>query len=120
LIHPKNAEPARAHTSGRAWPYQGERALNGVQARWCVRFFGQVQHVGFRYTALYFARKAYLTGWVKNLSDGSVLLEAQGGTAQLRKFLIQLKSQPHIHIEKMDITVLPLQPYERGFQVKTA
>jgi len=66
---------------------------------------------------MYLAKKLYLTGWVKNLSDGSVLLEAQGGTAQLRKFLIQLKSQPHLHIEKSAITVLPLQPYERGFRV---
>ena len=92
--------------------------MNGVQARWRIRFFGQVQHVGFRYTALYLARKDYLTGWVKNLSDGSVLLEAQGGTAQLRKFLIQLKSQKHLHIEKSTIAVLPLQPYERGFHVQ--
>ena len=62
-------------------------------------------------------KELYLTGWVKNLHDGSVLLEAQGGTAQLRKFLIQLKSQKHIHIEKSTITVLSLQPYERGFRV---
>ncbi len=73
--------------------------------------------MGFRYTAMYLARKLYLTGWVKNLHDGSVLLEAQGGTAQLRKFLIQLKSQKHIHIGKSVITVLPPQPYERAFRV---
>ncbi|MBR6185897.1 MAG: acylphosphatase [Clostridia bacterium] len=92
--------------------------MSETQARWRVRFFGQVQHVGFRYTALYLARKLYLTGWVRNLSDGSVLLEAQGGTSQLRKLLIQLKSQPHLHIEKSEITPLPIQPYERGFHVQ--
>ena len=86
--------------------------------RWRVQFFGQVQHVGFRYTALYIAKKLYLTGWVENLPDGSVLLEAQGSVAQLRKFLIQLKSQPHIHIEKADITILPRQPFERGFRIR--
>ena len=85
--------------------------------RWRIQCFGKVQHVGFRYTAMYLARKLYLTGWVKNLHDGSVLLEAQGGTAQLRKFLIQLKSQKHIHIGKSVITVLPPQPYERAFRV---
>ena len=67
---------------------------------------------------MYLAKGLYLTGWVKNLQDGSVLLEAQGGTAQLRKFLIQLKSPQHLHIEKSLITVLPLQPYERGFRVE--
>ena len=66
---------------------------------------------------MYLAKDLYLTGWVRNLDDGSVLLEAQGGTAQLRKFLIRLKSQPHIHIEKNVIGVLPLQPHERGFTV---
>ncbi len=88
-----------------------------AQERWRVQCSGRVQHVGFRYTAMYLARKLYLTGWVRNLHDGSVLLEAQGGTAQLRKFLIQLKSQKHIHIEKSIITVLPPQPYERAFRV---
>ena len=89
-----------------------------VQERWRVQCFGKVQHVGFRYTAVYLAKDLYLTGWVQNLHDGSVLLEAQGGTAQLRKFLIQLKSQKHLHIEKSTITVLPLQPYERSFRVR--
>ena len=88
-----------------------------AQERWRIQCFGKVQHVGFRYTAMYLARKLYLTGWVINLHDGSVLLEAQGGTAQLRKFLIQLKSQKHIHIGKSVITVLPPQPYERAFRV---
>ncbi len=89
-----------------------------AQARWRVRFTGQVQHVGFRYTALYLARNLYLTGWVENLPDGSVLLEAQGGTAQLRKFLIRLKSQPHLHIEKADISILPFRKWERGFRIR--
>ena len=89
-----------------------------TQERWRVQCFGKVQHVGFRYTAMYLAKGLYLTGWVKNLHDGSVLMEAQGGTAQLRKFLIQLKSQKHLHIEKSTITVLPLLPYERAFSVR--
>ena len=93
--------------------------MNTVQERWRIRFSGRVQHGGFRYTALYLAREGYLTGWVRNLPDGSVLLEAQGGTAQLRKFLIRLKSQPHIHIEKAEITVLPCKPADRGFHVRS-
>ena len=67
---------------------------------------------------MYLAKGLYLTGWVKNLQDGSVLLEAQGGTAQLRKFLIQLKSQRHLHIEKSLIAVLPPLPNERDFRVQ--
>ena len=93
--------------------------MGETQARWRIQCVGQVQHVGFRYTVLYIAKKLYLTGWVENLPDGSVLLEAQGAVAQLRKFLIQLKSQPHIHIEKADITILPRRPFERGFRIRT-
>ena len=83
-----------------------------------MQCFGRVQHVGFRYTAKYLAGDLDLTGWVKNLHDGSVLMEVQGGTAHLRKFLIQLKSQRHLHIEKSLIAVLPPLPNERDFRVQ--
>ena len=91
--------------------------MNSIQARWRIQCWGQVQHVGFRYTALYLTRDLYLTGWVRNLPDGSVLTEAQGGTAQLRKLVLRLKSQPHIHIEKTEITEIPLIEAERSFRV---
>ncbi len=66
--------------------------------RWRIYFSGTVQHVGFRYTAYYLARGLYLTGWVDNLPDGRVVLEAQGRVSQVRKLLFQLKSQAHIKI----------------------
>ena len=91
--------------------------MSGAQGRWRIVFYGRVQHVGFLYTAMYLAQGLYLTGWVRNLPDGSVLMEAQGGTAQLRKLLIRLKSQPHLHIEKTDISMISLRPYERHFRV---
>ncbi len=90
-----------------------------TQARWRIRFYGKVQHVGFRYTAIYLAKDLYLTGRVSNLPDGSVLLEAQGGVKNLRKLLIRLKSQPHIHIEKAEIEELPLKPFERGMKINS-
>ena len=86
--------------------------------RWHVFFSGRVQHVGFRYTAYYLARKLYITGWVDNLPDGRVEMEAQGPVSQLRKLVVQLKSQAHIHIEHMDIEEIPALPAERGFRVR--
>ena len=91
--------------------------MEKLQGRWRYVFSGQVQHVGFRYTALYITRRLDLTGWVRNLPDGRVLMEAQGSVGHLRKLLIQLKSQPHIHIEHTDITELPLLADEAGFRV---
>ena len=88
------------------------------RVRWHILFSGKVQHVGFRYTAYYIARSLYLTGWVDNLPDGRVEMEAQGGIVQLRGLLRQLKDAPHIRIEHMDIEKRPLRPFERGFQVR--
>ena len=55
--------------------------------RWHVIFSGRVQHVGFRYTAYYFTRDLYLTGWVDNRPDGTVEMEVQGGPLQLQRLL---------------------------------
>ena len=85
--------------------------------RWQMLFSGEVQFVGFRYTARLLARKLALTGWVRNLSDGRVEVEAQGRVTDLRRFLLQLKSQPHIHIAHYTITELPPEPNERQFNV---
>ena len=112
----RNARPGDQSLGG----FSAKEADNTIQARWRIRFYGQVQHVGFRYTAFYLARKLELTGWVKNLADGSVLMEAQGQTAQLRKLLMQLKSQLHLHITHTDISVLSIQKEEKGFAVKSA
>ena len=86
--------------------------------RWHIYFSGRVQHVGFRYTAFYLARGLYLTGWVDNLPDGRVEMEAQGGVAQLRKLVIQLKAQAHIKITGMVIEEIPALPHERKFSVR--
>ena len=37
-----------------------------------IIFYGRVQGVGFRYYAVQKANQLGLTGWVKNLYDGSV------------------------------------------------
>ena len=89
-----------------------------TQVRWRIRFFGKVQRTGFRYTSLYCARDLCLTGWVRNLPDGSVLLEAQGGTADLRKLLLRMQSQPQIHITDYTIHQIPPVPGEKTFCIR--
>lgn len=46
-------------------------------------FRGTVQHVGLRYRAVSSASRLNITGWIQNLPDGSVLMEAQGDEAAL-------------------------------------
>ncbi|MBF0571307.1 MAG: acylphosphatase [Candidatus Omnitrophica bacterium] len=58
-----------------------------------IHFFGTVQGVGFRYTTLSFARQLSLTGWVKNLSDGSVQATVEGTREKIEELLSKLEDQ---------------------------
>jgi len=42
------------------------------------RYFGHVQHRGFRYACVVSAEKAHVVGWVRNERDGTVTAEVQG------------------------------------------
>ncbi len=86
--------------------------------RWHILFEGDVQFVGFRYTARLLAKKNGLTGWVRNLPDGRVEAEVQGPVSGLRRFLLQLKSQPQIHIAHCTIVPTEPDPNETRFSVR--
>jgi len=58
-----------------------------------IQFRGTVQGVGFRYTTLSFAKELSLTGWVKNLSDGSVQAEVEGPRENIDELLLKLNAQ---------------------------
>lgn len=55
---------------------------------------GRVQGVGFRWSAVREARSLGINGFVKNLSDGSVYLEAEGTRGQLKEFLNWCRQGP--------------------------
>ena len=61
--------------------------------RACIHFSGTVQGVGFRYTTLSFARQFSLTGWVKNMPDGSVQAEVEGSREMIEELITSLKVQ---------------------------
>ena len=52
-----------------------------------IRVLGRVQGVSFRAVALSVAENLQLSGWVRNLSDGSVELHAEGDHGRLQKFI---------------------------------
>jgi len=58
------------------------------------RVTGRVQGVGFRYTTFHKARAIDVTGFVRNLSDGSVEAEAEGTAAQLEALEAFLRTGP--------------------------
>jgi acylphosphatase len=52
-----------------------------------IHIKGQVQGVGFRWSAASEARNLGIKGFVKNLSDGSVYIEAEGPIKKLDTFV---------------------------------
>ena len=48
-----------------------------------VHFVGEVQGVGFRWTARKVANELDLAGWVRNEPDGSVSMELQGPSTHI-------------------------------------
>ena len=63
---------------------------SGEVRRIHVRFVGQVQGVGFRWTSQRVAFDLGLTGWVRNEPDGSVSMELQGPDEAVATFFTRL------------------------------
>ena len=56
-----------------------------------VYYSGNVQGVGFRFTAEDIAMSLGLTGWVKNLRDNQVEVTCEGDEKLLREFLQKIE-----------------------------
>ena len=59
-----------------------------------LRVGGSVQGVGFRYFAVYTARRLGLTGWVHNRADGDLEAEAQGTEDAVEQFVEAMQRGP--------------------------
>lgn len=73
-----------------------------------IVFYGRVQGVGFRYYAVNKANQLGLTGWAKNLPDGTVEMEVQGEEPLIDQLIIFLQNRTYIWIEKLDARSIPL------------
>jgi acylphosphatase len=94
-------------------PTSGARRLRAV-----VR--GRVQGVGFRASAEHEARRLGLAGWVRNLPDSGVELEAEGPEAALDDLLAFLRQGPRMaRVDAVDVEWLPAAGLARPFQVRS-
>ena len=59
-----------------------------------IKITGRVQNVGFRYSTIQKARELNIRGFVQNLPDKSVYVEAQGDEIALEHFLLWCKTGP--------------------------
>lgn len=59
-----------------------------------IRVSGKVQGVGYRYFTVDAARKTGITGHVRNETDGTVFIEAEGTQEQLDTFILLCRKGP--------------------------
>lgn len=98
--------------AGRGANAGGDRALHATVQ-------GLVQGVGFRYSAILRAKRLGLTGYVKNLPNGSVEVLAEGPTGELQQMLRWLERGPSAAVvRRVDHRYLPASGAYRGFTVE--
>ena len=76
-----------------------------------IRITGRVQGVGFRWSAANEAISRGITGFVRNLSDGSVYIEAEGSWEQVNAFIEWCKQGPG-HVKSVSANSIPPENYE--------
>jgi acylphosphatase len=73
-----------------------------------IHVTGRVQGVGFRWSAVREARNRGIKGFVKNLTNGSVYLEAEGSKEQLNAYVEWCKKSPGFgFVESVNIDTFP-------------
>ena len=83
-----------------------------------ITISGRVQGVGFRFFVKQKADLLAINGFVKNLSDRKVYVEAEGDAEQLQLFISLCKQGPsHARVENVEIQYCPLQDFN-GFVIK--
>ena len=93
-------------------------AVSSVLQRRRVLYSGHVQGVGFRYTTRSIARDYEVTGFVRNLPDGSVEVVAEGPVDQLDGFLEVVSDRLSGHIRQVQCDRRPAQQEFANFGIR--
>lgn len=86
-------------------------------ARLIARFNGRVQGVGFRATALSYARDLNVHGFVRNEAGGSVLLDVDGDRTDLVELLNRIQNRTAGFIETCDVSWTDSLKRKTGFSI---
>lgn len=87
--------------------------------RYHIIFKGHVQHCGFRYFTWKMVKKVgNLTGWVRNIVDGSVEMEVQGTEDKINDVLVRIKKgHGTIRVDEVQMEQINVIPEEELYQV---
>jgi len=88
-----------------------------------TRYFGlasgRVQGVGFRFFVQQNSQELGLTGWVRNMSDGTVTMEVQGEQASVDELERRLKAgNAFIKVKSLTLEARDVVPGESGFSIR--
>lgn len=87
-----------------------------------VRYQGLVQGVGFRATVRHLAATLpeglHVSGWVSNLPDGDVLMQAQGTPVAVETLEAAIAQRWRANIRALDLIEVPLVDGESGFIIR--
>ena len=93
---------------------------NGItDTAYHARIHGRVQGVGFRYSARTAAHKLGLTGWVRNVSDGSVEIVCEGEVNAVEQHILWLGKGPSgSRVSSVDTREIPHTGSFKSFTVE--
>lgn len=83
-----------------------------------VFFTGRVQGVGFRYQALQVAKGFEVSGFVLNLPDGRVQLEAEGAAGEVGEFITAVQERMEGYIRKTEQSASKRAAQFKGFAIR--
>jgi acylphosphatase len=90
--------------------------LNSIGAE--IKIDGYVQGVGYRFFCHRAATALEITGWVRNNSDGSVSVKAEGDRGLIEEFIAKLKVGPRsASIRDIKVRWTPYTGEFKGFEV---
>ena len=81
-------------------------------------YSGHVQGVGFRYATMEVAREFEVSGYVKNLSDGRVEVEAEGTSTEVAAFFTALEERMHGFVRKAERSAEKRPAQFSGFTIR--
>lgn len=86
--------------------------------RYHIIIYGDVQGVGFRYFTRKNAFLYNINGWVRNKSDGTVEIDAEGSEPDMAEFIKVLESgNMNSSIESINIEKLPDMKHYSSFNI---
>ena len=83
-----------------------------------VRIHGRVQGVGFRYTVRSMAGRHGVTGFVRNLPDGTVELMVEGRKAVIEVLLAEVAAHFRHHITDCERSMIHSPETFEGFDIR--